>query len=215
MTNANEILIEQVTLDIECIDRLYLNGYIPQMQTSGGLVYYLRQKGFPIPSPVIVGDMTTDYRKQVKEFAQSQGIPLIEFEKGQRKDDVVAEYRQAHSDDNPYSEAQFRTLKYSPGYPDRFDSLADTHQWCQGFFIWYNQEHHHTSLCLLTPADVHYGRADEKLAQRHEVLLQAYEAHPERFVNGPPTMSKLPDAVWINPPKEADSSTTPPMEPVC
>jgi hypothetical protein len=96
MTNANEILKEQVTLDIECIDRLYLNGYIPQMQTSGGLVYYLRQKGFPIPSPVVLGDMTTDYRKQVKEFAQEQGIPMIEFEKGQRKDDVVAEYRQAH-----------------------------------------------------------------------------------------------------------------------
>jgi putative transposase len=119
------------------------------------------------------------------------------------------------SDDNPYSEAQFRTLKYSPGYPDRFDSLADAHHWCQGFFTWYNQEHHHTSLCLLTPADVHYGRADEKLAQRYEVLLQAYEVHPERFVNGPPTTPKLAKAVWINPPKEADSSTTPPIEPVC
>ena len=77
MTNANEILKEQVTLDIECIDRLYLNGYIPQMQTSGGLGYYLRQKGFPIPSPVILGDMTTNYRKQVKEFAEKEGIPLI------------------------------------------------------------------------------------------------------------------------------------------
>ena len=97
MTKANEILKEHVTLDIECIDRLYLNGYIPQMQTSGGLVYYLRQKGFPIPSPVILGDMTTNYRKQVKEFAEKEGIPLIEFEKGQRKDDVVAEYRQAHT----------------------------------------------------------------------------------------------------------------------
>lgn len=91
MTNANEILKEHVTLDIECINRLYLNGYIPQMQTSGGLVYYLRQKGFVIPSPVILGDMTNDYRQQVKEFAQEQGIPMIEFEKGQRKDDIVAE----------------------------------------------------------------------------------------------------------------------------
>jgi len=97
MANANEILKEHVTLDIECMDRLYLNGYIPQMQTSGGLVYYLGQKGFPIPSPVILGDMTTNYRKQVKEFAEKEGIPLIEFEKGQRKDEVVAEYRQAHT----------------------------------------------------------------------------------------------------------------------
>lgn len=96
MTNANEILNEHVTLDIECIDRLYLNGYIPQMQTSGGLVYYLRQKGFPIPSPAILGDMTAAYRKQVKEFAQEEGIPLIEFEKSERKDDRVAEYRRAH-----------------------------------------------------------------------------------------------------------------------
>lgn len=97
MTNANEILKEHVTLDIECIDRLYLNGYIAQMQTSGGLVYYLRQKGFVIPSPVILGEMTNDYRDQVKKFAEEHGIALIEFEKGQRKDDVVAEYRQAHA----------------------------------------------------------------------------------------------------------------------
>ena len=98
MTNANEILEEHVTLDIECIDRLYLNGYIPQMQTSGGLVYYLQQKGFVIPSPSILGDMTSDYRQQVKDFAQEEGISLIQFEKGQRKDDVVAEYRQAHGE---------------------------------------------------------------------------------------------------------------------
>jgi hypothetical protein len=96
MTNANEILKNHVTLDIECIDRLYLNGYIPEMQTSGGLVYYLRQKGFEIPSPSLLGDATRKYRQQVKEYAQEHGIPLIQFEKGQRKDDVVAAYRQAH-----------------------------------------------------------------------------------------------------------------------
>ena len=123
------------------------------------------------------------------------------------------------SDDNPYSEAQFRTLKYSPGYPDRFGSLADARQWSQGFFTWYNQEHHHTSLNLLTPADVHYGRAAEKLAQRQVVLQHAYAAHPERFVNGPPTTPKLATAVWINPPGAAycaaDTSELPPVEPVC
>jgi putative transposase len=118
------------------------------------------------------------------------------------------------SDDNPYSEAHFRTLKYSPDYPDRFGSLVHGRQWCQRFFPWYNQEHHHTSLHLLTPADVHYGRAQERLAQRQAVLQQAYTAHPERFVQGPPTVPRLATAVWINPPA-ADSAASPSREPVC
>ena len=119
------------------------------------------------------------------------------------------------SDDNPYSEAQFRTLKYRPDYPDRFGSLTDARQWSQRFFTWYNQEHHHTSLNLLTPADVHYGRAEEKLAQRQVVLLRAYDAHPERFVNGPPTMPKMEKAVWINPPTVTDATEASQIEPVC
>jgi putative transposase len=122
------------------------------------------------------------------------------------------------SDDNPYSEAQFRTLKYSPDYPDRFGSLMDARAWCERFFPWYNQEHHHTSLHLLTPADVHYGRAPEKLAQRQRVLERAYTAHPERFVNGPPTMPTLAAEVWINLPNAtrdaADSSVSPQTVPV-
>jgi putative transposase len=104
------------------------------------------------------------------------------------------------SDDNPYSEAQFRTLKYCPTYPDRFGSLQDARQWCQAFVTWYNQQHHHTALALLTPADVHYNRTAEKLAQRQTVLQQAYQNHPERFVKGRPTPAQLADAVWINQP---------------
>lgn len=119
------------------------------------------------------------------------------------------------SDDNPYSEAQFRTLKYSPGYPDRFGSLPDARQWCQRFFTWYKQKNHHSGLALLTPADVHHGRAEERLSQRQVVLQRAYEAHPERFVNGLPTRPKLATAVWINPPVSTDSSETPVVEPVC
>ena len=103
-------------------------------------------------------------------------------------------------DDNPFSEAQFRTLKYCPTYPERFGSLPDARQWSQQFFTWYNQRHHHTGLSLLTPADVHYGRAEEKLAQRQIVLQQAYQLHPERFVKGQPIPAQLPDAVWINQP---------------
>ena len=113
------------------------------------------------------------------------------------------------SDDNPYSEAQFRTLKYSPGYPDRFGSVADARQWSQTFFTWYNQQHHHTALALLTPADVHYGRSAEKLAQRQVVLQQAFDAYPERFVNGRPTPIRLPDSVWINQPPPERSLNEP------
>jgi len=119
------------------------------------------------------------------------------------------------SDDNPYSEAQFRTLKYSPGYPDRFGSLPDARQWCQRFFTWYNQEHHHSRLALLTPADVHYGRAQERLSQRQVVLQRAYQTHPERFVNGPPATPMLATAVWINPPRETDLVETPTAEADC
>lgn len=104
------------------------------------------------------------------------------------------------ADDNPYSEAQFRTLKYCPTYPDRFGSLQDSRRWCRTFFNWYHQEHHHTALALLTPTDVHYGRTDERLAQRQVVLQQAFQAHPERFVQGEPTPAQLPNAVWINRP---------------
>lgn len=122
------------------------------------------------------------------------------------------------ADDNPYSEAQFRTMKYSPDYPDRFGSLMDARAWCERFFPWYNQEHHHTSLHLLTPADVHYGRAQAKLAHRQLVRERAYAAHPERFVNGPPIMPTLAAAVWINQPNlttvAAGASEAPQTEPM-
>lgn len=103
-------------------------------------------------------------------------------------------------DDNPFSEAQFRTMKYRPDYPARFGSLADAQTWARGFFSWYNNEHRHSSLGLMTPATVHYGQAAALTAQRQGTLLAAYEAHPERFVKGPPQPPELPEAVWINPP---------------
>ena len=112
------------------------------------------------------------------------------------------------SDDNPFSEAQFRTLKYSPTYPDRFGSLPDARTWCAGFFTWYNQEHYHTGLGLLTPSDVHHGRAPQILDQRQLVLQQAYTAHPERFVKGAPVVTQLPPAVWINPPAASQNGET-------
>jgi putative transposase len=107
------------------------------------------------------------------------------------------------SDDNPFSEAQFKTMKYRPDYPERFGSLLAARDWGQAFFHWYNCEHHHSALGLLTPADVHLGRAAEVLQQRQIVLQQAYDRHPERFVRGTPRPAALPTAVWINPPQQA------------
>lgn len=104
------------------------------------------------------------------------------------------------SNDNPYSEAQFKTLKYRPDYPDRFGCQQDARRWSQEFFQWYNYEHHHTALGLMTPADVHFCRTQSVLAQRQQVLTAAYLKNPERFVKGQSTPSQLPEAVWINPP---------------
>lgn len=108
------------------------------------------------------------------------------------------------SDDNPFSEAQFKTMKYRPDYPDRFGSPQDARQWTHPFIYWYNNEHRHTSLGLMTPATVHYGLAAELTVQRQVTLQAAYEKHPERFVQGLPTPPKLQTAVWINPPLEKD-----------
>jgi putative transposase len=104
------------------------------------------------------------------------------------------------SNDNPFSEAQFRTFKYRPEFPDRFGSIQDARAICHTLFGWYNDAHHHGGLRYLTPADVHYGRAATILDARHRTRLAAYAAHPERFVQGPPRRETLPEAVWINAP---------------
>jgi putative transposase len=108
------------------------------------------------------------------------------------------------SDDNPLSEAQFKTMKYRPDYPDRFGSVQDARSWAQIFIHWYNHKHRHTSLGLMTPATVHDGLAAKLTVQRQATLRAACEKHPERFVRGLPTPPKQPTAVWINPPLEKD-----------
>jgi putative transposase len=104
------------------------------------------------------------------------------------------------SDDNPFSESQFKTLKYRPDFPQRFGCLEDARQFCQSFFRWYNEEH--SGISLLTPGAVHHGLSGQILEARGQVLTAAYEAHPERFVKGVPSVKHLPGAVWINPPKD-------------
>ena len=104
------------------------------------------------------------------------------------------------SDDNPFSEAHFKTLKYRPEFPERFGSLDEARGFCQRFFAWYNSEHRHAGIGLMPPVAVHEGRAHTMRDARHQVLMTAYAAHPERFVNKPPQPPRLPQAVWINPP---------------
>ena len=104
------------------------------------------------------------------------------------------------SNDNSFSEAQFKTLKYRPDYPERFGCQVDARSWAGEFFRWYNYEHHHSGIGLLTPADVHFGRARAVLDQRQQVLHTAFEKNPERFVKGVSAPAQVPAAVWINPP---------------
>lgn len=113
------------------------------------------------------------------------------------------------SNDNPYSESQFKTMKYRPEFPVRFGSLEDGLAFCRAFFVWYNEHHFHSGICWLTPVTVHYGQADRALAHRHATLMAAYELNPSRFLRGRPRAQTLPKEVWINPP---DGGTTAPRQ---
>jgi len=104
------------------------------------------------------------------------------------------------SDDNPYSESQFKTMKYSPAFPGRFGSIQDSRSFCQGFFPWYNKEHCHSGIGLMTPESLHYGLAEDIIRARSTVLAEAYEKHPSRFKGRMPKPPALPQAVWINKP---------------
>jgi putative transposase len=104
------------------------------------------------------------------------------------------------SNDNPYSEAQFKTLKYRPNFPAQFGSIEDARTFCGPFFDWYNHDHYHCGIALLTPASVHSGQATEIVLKRNQVLQAAFQRHPERFKGKPPTAQPVPPAAWINPP---------------
>lgn len=105
------------------------------------------------------------------------------------------------SNDNPYSESQFKTLKYCPEFPDRFGSIEDSRIFCRAFFAWYNMEHRHSGIGLMTPHAVHYGLAARMTQARQLTLFGAYAKHPERFVKGRPVPPRLPEAAWINRPR--------------
>lgn len=128
----------------------------------------------------------------------SKPVALLLAEMG-----VTKTHSRPHTqNDNPYSEAQFKTLKYRPEFPDRFGSIVDARAFCRSFFTWYNKQHYHTGISLLTPHMLHYGDAEAVIARRAQVLNQAYALRPERFVNKPPQPAPVPTAAWINPPKK-------------
>jgi putative transposase len=111
------------------------------------------------------------------------------------------------STDNPYSEAHFKTLKYRPEFPDRFDGIEHAREFCRGFFDWYNRHHRHSGIGLMTPAAVHHGHAPQLHAARARVLEAAFDRNPERFVRGTPKPPALPTAAWINKPQDTKEAT--------
>jgi putative transposase len=123
--------------------------------------------------------------------------------------DILASYsRPRVSDDNPYSESHFKTVKYAPDYPGRFSKPEDARAYFRVFFPWYNTQHRHSRLGLLTPEHMHCGRAENLQLERQGVLDQAYTRHPDRFINGPPQAPKIPTEVWINQPNNIIECTT-------
>jgi putative transposase len=108
------------------------------------------------------------------------------------------------SNDNPFSESAFKTLKYRPGFPERFGSIENARSFCRGFFPWYNTEHRHSGIAMVTPENVHYNTHQEVLNARSLTLVKAYQHHPERFVKGVPTVQQVPTEVWINKPNTVE-----------
>lgn len=104
------------------------------------------------------------------------------------------------SDDNPFSESNFKTLKYRPDFPERFGSLEDARGFCRDFFPWYNDEHHHSGIAMLTPSELHSGRGAEVLKARLQTMMAAFKTNPARFNGRKPKRQELPKEVWINKP---------------
>ena len=116
---------------------------------------------------------------------------------------VTRSHNRPHtSNDNPFSESHFKTLKYQPQFPRRFGCIEDARSFCRRFFDWYNQEHHHSGIGLMTPDQVHYGQTDAVYAARQHTLDHAARDNPNRFVNKPPAPPSKPTAAWINPPSQ-------------
>jgi putative transposase len=171
----------------------YVTGWMIAYRETAGLAKQLIEHSCE-KQQIAAGQLTIHADRGSSMTSKSLALLLADL-------GVVKTHSRPHvSDDNPFSEAHFKTMKYRPDYPDRFGSIQDARGFCQEFFHWYNHRHHHSALQLLTPATVHYQLAAPLILQRQAVLDRAYQKHPERFVRRPPQHPSLPDAVWINPP---------------
>jgi putative transposase len=198
---------------------------ITKLKTHAKWVYLYLYVVLDIFSRYVVGWMLAEHENAVHaerllgETIERQGVKphqlVIHADRGQPMRskrvsqlladlDVTRSHSRPHvSDDNPFSESQFKTLKYHPQFPDHFGGHEDGLGFCREFFRWYNDEHHHSALAYLTPRQVHHGETDQALRRRHEIMLAAYAKNPRRFIGGPPTLATLAPAVYINPPKPA------------
>jgi putative transposase len=172
----------------------YVTGWMLARQESNALAKHLieetcRRQG------IAPGQLTTHSDRGPSMTSKPVALLLADL-------GVTKSFSRPHtSNDNPYSEAHFKTLKYRPEFPDRFGSLQDGRGFCQAFFGWYNTEHHHSGIGMMTPAAVHYGRAPRIIAARQHTLDTAFALHPQRFVRNPPRHQEVPQQAWINPPK--------------
>jgi putative transposase len=172
----------------------YIVGWTVRHRETGELAKALIEQAIgqqPITPSVLHADRGGPMRsKHVSELLDDLGVSKTHS-------------RPYTSSDNPYSEANFKTLKYRPAFPVRFDSIEHAQDHCRAFVHWYNHQHRHSGIGLMTPAAIHHGTAPELHAVRAQVLNAAYQQHPERFVRRPPTPPELPTAAWINKPADA------------
>jgi putative transposase len=173
----------------------YVPGWLLATRETADLAE--RLLGETIRKQHVVADQLTIHADRGTSMA-SKPVALLLADLG-----VTKSHSRPHcSNDNPYSEAQFKTLKYRPEFPGRFGSIEDARAFCQRFFSWYNHEHRHSGLGFHTPAAVHFSRAEGIQVERARVLRAAYAAHPERFVRQRPVPPPLPGPAWINKPAE-------------
>ena len=201
---------------------------ITKLLSTQRLVYYYLYVILDIYSRYVVGWMIADceskelarrliHKTALTQGIQSQQLTLHADNGGSMTSHTVAQLleflginkthsRPYTSNDNPFSESQFKTLKYCPEYPGRFDSLKEAEKFCQRFFDCYNNKHYHSGIAWLTPQSAHYGHAHLILERRHQTLLEAYVKDPVRFNGKQPKLYELPKAVYINPPQSVSIS---------
>jgi putative transposase len=173
----------------------YVPGWLLAKRETAELAEHLLAE--TIRKQNVVADQLTIHADRGTSMA-SKTVALLLVDLG-----VTKSHSRPHcSNDNPYSEAQFKTLKYRPEFPDRFGSIEDGRAFCRRFFYWYNHQHRHSGIALHTPAAVHFGDAERLQVKRAHVLETAYATHPERFVRHTPVPPPLPGAAWINKPTE-------------